>query len=257
MSGNWDDLKPRAISAVVMAVVGAGAVWAGGIWFTAVIAICSGIMVWELVRMIAPDFGSEALQAGVIATIVLLSTLFLPDALTAIFLVLPAVVLLNALKTKRLIYFSYTLLILVAGYVFIALRQQDLGLVWLAWVLLIVITSDLAGYLAGRLLGGPKFWPRVSPKKTWSGTIAGWIGAAIVGFIMFSSVQLALASMLVAFAAQMGDIAESAIKRKCGVKDSSNLIPGHGGFLDRFDGMLGAAALVFVLMLLTDFMAIG
>ena len=207
--------------------------------------------------MIAPDFGSEALQAGVIATIVLLSTLFLPDALTAIFLVLPAVVLLNALKTKRLIYFSYTLLILVAGYVFIALRQQDLGLVWLAWVLLIVITSDLAGYLAGRLLGGPKFWPRVSPKKTWSGTIAGWIGTAIVGFIMFSSVQLALASMLVAFAAQMGDIAESAIKRKCGVKDSSNLIPGHGGFLDRFDGMLGAAALVFVLMLLTDFMAIG
>ena len=94
-------------------------------------------------------------------------------------------------------------------------------------------------------MGGPKFWPRVSPKKTWSGTAAGWVGAALVGgiFAINSGVWSAvlLASVVLSLASQMGDIAESAIKRKMGVKDSSRLIPGHGGVLDRFDGMLGAS----------------
>ena len=119
------------------------------------------------------------------------------------------------------------------------------------WLLLIVIASDVAGYFAGRILGGPKFWPRFSPKKTWSGTVAGWIGAALVGFGFWAaglgSAHLLWASPLVALAGQMGDIAESAIKRRAGVKDSSNLIPGHGGFLDRFDALAFAAILTVVL----------
>ncbi|WP_456390928.1 phosphatidate cytidylyltransferase, partial [Profundibacter sp.] len=135
---------------------------------------------------------------------------------------------------------------------FIYLRQ-DLGLIWMLWLLLVVIASDIGGYLAGRMLGGPKFWPAISPKKTWSGTIAGWVGAAGIG-LYFSTVydfpdSLWLVSILVGFAAQMGDIAESAIKRKTGIKDSSNLIPGHGGFMDRFDGMLGASLVVLLLVL--------
>jgi phosphatidate cytidylyltransferase len=123
--------------------------------------------------------------------------------------------------------------------------RDDLGFAWLVWLVMIVVVTDVAGYFAGRVLGGPKFWPKVSPKKTWSGTIAGWIGAAIVGAIfgMNSGVwgAILLASVLLSFASQFGDIAESAIKRKMGVKDSSALIPGHGGVLDRFDGMLGAS----------------
>ena len=115
----------------------------------------------------------------------------------------------------------------------------------LGWLVGIVVVTDVAGYFAGRRLGGPKFWPRVSPKKTWSGTAAGWVGAGIVGglFAINSGVWVAvfLASIFLSFASQMGDIAESAIKRKMGVKDSSALIPGHGGVLDRFDGMLGAS----------------
>jgi phosphatidate cytidylyltransferase len=144
----------------------------------------------------------------------------------------------------------------VAGFSLIALRD-DFGIIWMAWLLIVVIVTDVAGYFAGRILGGPKFWPAVSPKKTWSGTIAGWFGAALVGAVFAGlyggGITVVGVSVAVAFASQLGDIAESAIKRHVGVKDSSNLIPGHGGLLDRFDGMLGAALLLIIVELFLDF----
>jgi len=115
----------------------------------------------------------------------------------------------------------------------------------------VVVASDVLGYFAGRMLGGPKFWPAISPKKTWSGTVAGWIGAALVGLVVVlatgASWALVPFSALVAFAGQMGDIAESWVKRRAGVKDASALIPGHGGVLDRFDALIGAVVLVMAL----------
>ena len=109
----------------------------------------------------------------------------------------------------------------------------------------VVIATDVFGYFAGRTFGGPKFWPSISPKKTWSGTSAGWIAAGVVGFIfaLFTDAgwSIVWVSMVLSFASQMGDIAESALKRRMKVKDSSTLIPGHGGPLDRFDALLGAA----------------
>ncbi len=126
----------------------------------------------------------------------------------------------------------------------------------------IVVISDTLGYFAGRMIGGPKFWPRISPKKTWSGTIAGWLGAALFGaFVVAPMVatatdgsqplRFALIAVALAFAGQMGDIAESAIKRRAGVKDASALIPGHGGFLDRLDAMIAAAAAAMVYLALS------
>jgi phosphatidate cytidylyltransferase len=113
-------------------------------------------------------------------------------------------------------------------------------------------------------LGGPKFWPAISPKKTWSGTVAGWLGAALVGFGFviagYAGWGLVALSPLVALAGQMGDIAESWVKRRAGVKDSSSLIPGHGGVLDRFDAMTGAIVLLILLSLVVDLplpMAVG
>jgi phosphatidate cytidylyltransferase len=112
----------------------------------------------------------------------------------------------------------------------------------------------VAGYFAGKIIGGPKFWPAVSPKKTWSGTSAGWVGAALVGvgFVIWGGggIMLVRISVLVSMASQAGDIVESALKRRTGVKDSSALIPGHGGFFDRFDGMMGAAAFLLLLGLI-------
>ena len=117
-----------------------------------------------------------------------------------------------------------------------------------------MVASDVLGYFAGRMLGGPKFWPAISPKKTWSGTVAGWVGAALVGVcfaLAGSSWLLVPLSAVVAFAGQMGDILESWVKRRAGVKDASNLIPGHGGVLDRFDALIGAVVVVMLLGILT------
>jgi phosphatidate cytidylyltransferase len=118
------------------------------------------------------------------------------------------------------------------------------------WLIGVVVVTDIAGYFAGRLIGGPKFWPRLSPKKTWSGTVAGWLGAALVGwaFQRIGDVGAGVVplSVLLCMASQSGDIAESALKRRMGVKDSSQLIPGHGGMFDRFDAMLGASIFILV-----------
>lgn len=256
MSGNWDDLKPRVISGVVMAVVGTVSLWAGGIWFMALIAVCCGAMIWELARMCAPDQGAEIISMGVIAALVVVLTALIPGIYIGPIMLGFVGATWSVIRTKRTVYALYALLILVGGYGFIHIRQ-DFGLIWMLWLVLVVVASDMAGYIAGRMLGGPKFWPKVSPKKTWSGTVAGWIGAALVGVAFTQTAGFVLLSVLVAFAAQMGDIAESAIKRKCGIKDSSNLIPGHGGFMDRFDGMLGASVVVVLLVSLTGFTFAG
>jgi len=256
MSRNWDDLKPRVLSAIVMAIVGTFAVWAGGYWFIALIAVSSGLMMWELLRMVAPTQNAEAIQMGLVTGLAVTLSALLPALYTAPVLLAPVAVGFGMVKVNRGLFTPYALLILLAGYGFIYLRH-DLGLIWMLWLLLVVIASDVGGYVAGRMLGGPKFWPAISPKKTWSGTVAGWIGAALIGLYFSQTYDLwgglPLVSVLVAFAAQMGDIAESAIKRKTGIKDSSNLIPGHGGFMDRFDGMLGASLVVVLLVVLTDF----
>jgi phosphatidate cytidylyltransferase len=132
----------------------------------------------------------------------------------------------------------------IAGYGLVHFRI-DFGFTWLIWLVSIVVVTDIAGYFVGKSIGGPKFWPAISPKKTWSGTIGGWIGAALVGviFVMLTNASwtIILLSVVISFAGQMGDIAESALKRRQGVKDSSTLIPGHGGLFDRFDALLGAS----------------
>ncbi|MDZ7904436.1 MAG: phosphatidate cytidylyltransferase [Cypionkella sp.] len=133
------------------------------------------------------------------------------------------------------------------------LLNNNHGRVGEIWLIGVVILSDIAGYFAGRILGGPKFWPAISPKKTWSGTVAGWMGAAGLGAAFWAAgyggAALIILSPLVAFAGQMGDIGESWLKRRAGIKDSSNLIPGHGGFLDRFDALIGAALVVLALQM--------
>jgi phosphatidate cytidylyltransferase len=147
---------------------------------------------------------------------------------------------------------AYALAIMLAGYGLVELRSVG-GTQAILWLVAVVVASDVLGYFAGRMLGGPKFWPAISPKKTWSGTVAGWIGAALVGLVVVlgsgAGRLLVPLSALVAFAGQMGDIAESWVKRRAGVKDASNLIPGHGGVLDRFDALIGAVVLVMALRL--------
>ncbi|WP_407174692.1 phosphatidate cytidylyltransferase [Bradyrhizobium sp. STM 3562] len=129
--------------------------------------------------------------------------------------------------------------------------DPDMGFVALIFVLLVAWATDIGGYFAGRGIGGPKLWPQVSPNKTWAGAIGGFVASLVVavGFVASGVGRtlplLALAGVL-SVAGQFGDLFESAIKRRFGVKDSSHLIPGHGGLMDRLDGLVAAIVLAMI-----------
>lgn len=251
VASKWDDLSARILSSLGMVALGAIAVLLGGLWFKMLVAFVIAIMIWELCLMLRP---AGAVQAALLAvlTAVLMSGQFAMGggASLALVLVVPAIGAL-ALPAHRVVFVVFALALQLAGWGLVQFRAE-FGMIWLLWLLAVVIASDIFGYFAGKAFGGPKFWPAISPKKTWSGTIAGWIGGACVGagFAAFTDAGLMVIviSPLVAFAGQMGDIAESALKRRMGVKDSSALIPGHGGLLDRFDAVLGAALFLLVLV---------
>lgn len=249
-SSKWSDLVPRILSAVVMAAIAMFCISYGNPAYMFMIAVVIGLGFWELARLVQPEpasvpviLGGFAFVAVVLGTCGCVGPTSVAGsfAFAVIAVVLPCLLGLLLIKTHRVLFLAYGLLIMMAGFGFMVIGPTH----YLIWFVLIIIISDVAGYFVGRLLGGPKFWPRISPKKTWSGTIAGWVGALILGFIgvrqgAFGPSE-AMIAPFVAFAGQMGDIVQSAIKRKMGVKDSSNLIPGHGGVLDRFDAMIGAA----------------
>lgn len=245
--GKWGDLSVRVASGVAMAILGLVNIVLGGVWFEVLVVCVTAIIVWELAMMIAPEKPTPAMLLAVMAGAVFSGDL--RGWTLSLFLLAPILGAL-ALPRKKLLFFGFSLYVVLGGWGLVYFRAE-LGMGWLLWLLAVVIVTDIAGYFAGRTFGGPKFWPAVSPKKTWAGTAAGWAGAAVVGllFAMFTKagVSLILLSVAVSFASQMGDIVESALKRYVGIKDSSDLIPGHGGLFDRFDAILGATVFMLVL----------
>jgi phosphatidate cytidylyltransferase len=277
----WGDLSTRILSAVIMVAATALALAGGGLaWGLFALAVTL-VMFWELAALCEPGIGgfrrialalSPVLLPGALA-IALWGGLALPppgpnetmspDAAgiiarragigLALGLALPPLYGMLTLKAGRLIWAGYGLMVLI-GAAYLVFAYSEFGVIGVVVLVVIVAISDILGYFAGRLLGGPKFWPRVSPKKTWSGTIAGWIGAGLFGYFVLGQQGAPLlgaaAAIGLALAGQMGDIAESALKRRVGIKDSSNLIPGHGGFLDRLDALVAASALAGLLTFL-------
>ena len=238
-----------------MVVVGAAAVIAGGVWFQMLVVFVTAVMIWELWSMIHPEHKNAGVLLAALTASVLSGFLTVDRAWFLLFLPIPPLLGLLASRREALTFTIFALMIQVAGWGLVVFRA-DYGPVWVLWLILVVVVTDIAGYFAGRQLGGPKFWPSISPKKTWSGTVAGWLAAALVGFLfwMFTNAGLVivLISVLVSFTGQMGDIAESALKRRMGVKDSSTLIPGHGGLFDRFDALLAASFTMLVVVSLFD-----
>ncbi|MBQ0806171.1 phosphatidate cytidylyltransferase [uncultured Sulfitobacter sp.] len=249
-SDKWSDLAARLGSAAAMVVIGLAGIFMGGHIFHVLVAIICGLMAWELVGMLSPDQPGTKIQMGLLVGGATLAAIYLPIGFALPVLLAPALVGFGQLAKHRTIFMCFTVLILLAGFGLVQLRD-GYGFGWMMWLVLVVVVTDVVGYFAGRAIGGPKFWPRVSPKKTWSGTAAGWVGAAIVGYLFSINtgigMQLVGVSIAVSMASQMGDMAESGMKRRVGAKDSSNLIPGHGGLLDRFDGMLGAALFLLII----------
>jgi phosphatidate cytidylyltransferase len=251
----WADLWVRVASGAAMSVVGVIGIVLGGVWFQMLAVFVTAVMVWELWMMIRPEAPTPGmLMAAMVASVSSGQIATEGGLFLALFFVVPVMGAL-VLRRERLTFFGFALGIQIAGWGLVMFRS-DYGFTWLLWLVLVVIVTDIMGYFAGRTFGGPKFWPKVSPKKTWSGVVAGWLGAAAVGygFSVWTAAGpgIVLISMVLSLASQMGDIAESALKRRMKVKDSSTLIPGHGGLFDRFDALLGASLFMLFLAFVVD-----
>lgn len=268
--GKWADLSRRVASTLVLLGIGIMLAVSTGIWLRLAMAMISAVTFWELAAM--TGWKNPRLHPGIfgawrpfaLAVIAFMSqfvaTMF-DHPLAILALLFPLVAGLPGAATRdRWTYAIFGLAIMLVAYGLVGFRETY-GLNFVLWLMGIVIISDTAGYFFGRMIGGPKFWPSLSPKKTWSGTVAGWIGAFLLGVVLWrmgrGDVTLLWCSPIVCLAGQMGDIAESWLKRRAGVKDSSNLIPGHGGFMDRFDAVTGAVLATMLIGLLTALPAVN
>nr|WP_249158969.1 phosphatidate cytidylyltransferase [Bradyrhizobium jicamae] len=248
----------RVVAALVLAPVAIALAYAGGVaWTLLVTLVAIGLFVeWLLVTGLGRDF-SVALP-GVIA--LLLSGQYLVtgnlDAAMRVLAVGVIVVALTSgvLRNWAVAGWAVAGLLYAAGaeIASVVLRLDPVkGFAALMFVLLIVWVTDIGGYFAGRSIGGPKLWERVSPKKTWAGAAGGFIASLLVaaGFAAFeigTTGPLLLLGAALSVVSQLGDLFESAVKRRFGVKDSSQIIPGHGGLLDRLDGFVAAVVVAAI-----------
>jgi phosphatidate cytidylyltransferase len=251
------NLLMRVVAALVLAPLAIAIAYAGG-WLWAALATLAAIGLYvEWLTIVGAARHRLVVASGVVALAV--AGLFLAlgriDAsLLALALGFAAVATLS--PERR----NWT----VAGYGYAAAAEmasvlvrfdQIEGFVALILILLVVWVTDIGGYFAGRGVGGPKLWPRVSPNKTWAGAIGGFAASLAVagGFAAFGlgkTVPLLLLGSALSIVSQLGDLFESAVKRRFGVKDSSHVIPGHGGLLDRLDGFVAAVVLAAIFGLL-------
>ena len=255
------EILTRLVSAIVMAALALGSVLAS-VWTFVALVIAAGVTVsWEwgrLVRKVGFD-AIAGIQSAAVASVAVAVAMSRPGlALIAAIVALAGTGLLavsSATVGWSLLGIAYSVL---STWSMVWLRSDPtLGATALLYLLLVAWTTDTASYGGGRLVGGPKLAPSISPRKTWSGLLAGILAPALVGyaFALFlqdtSAWRLTLVSIVIAAACQAGDLGESAVKRRFGTKDMSNLIPGHGGLLDRIDGLL-IAAIAAALIALRD-----
>jgi phosphatidate cytidylyltransferase len=271
VAGN-PELRLRILSAAVIGPVALGLTVWGGTGYLLLVVFCATVMASEwatitLGRSFAPRrLAFLALAAATtlaFGVLVRLPALFVPALIVAL-----AGIALGFFLASREARASrdaasdaatwaplgaiYAILPPVA---LIALREGDLGLYVVIFLFAVVWSTDIAAYFTGRAVGGPKIWPAVSPKKTWSGGLGGLAAAVVAGTLVAwvagapSLAPMILLCAVLSIAAQAGDFFESALKRRFGVKDSGRIIPGHGGILDRVDGLVAAAVVAFVVVL--------
>jgi phosphatidate cytidylyltransferase len=260
-SGGFGDLGPRVASAVVLVAMATATAFYGGAVFAAFWLLVACAVVWEWQGLI----GGERRLARVALGCLALAAAVIPlhgqppaAGLVALAFLCAAVGFLAG--PDRRIWASAGLLYAAALVLSVDLlrRSDDKGAIAIAWLFAIVWGADVFAYFGGRLIGGPKLWPRVSAGKTWSGAAVGALSGAALGalvaqlFAGASAAPMFLVSLVAVIMSQLGDLFESAVKRRFDVKDSSRLIPGHGGVMDRVDGFIFAAVFAAALGALHD-----
>ena len=251
------NLVIRVIVALVLAPIAIAIAYYGGWLWTALVTTAAIGLYVEWLMIVGTGRDRLAVASGVIALVVAGFFLAAGRIDWAIATLMLGFALVGLFSSQRRGWAA-------AGYVYAAAAQTASVLVRLdpvrgfdalMMILLVVWVTDIGGYFAGRGIGGPKLWPRVSPKKTWAGAIGGFVASlAIAGAFaalgLGKTGPLLLLGAVLSIASQLGDLFESAVKRRFGVKDSSHLIPGHGGLMDRLDGYVAAVVLAAIFGLL-------
>lgn len=245
------ELAVRILSGTAIAVPCLLAIYAGGIWLAAIASLAAALLSMEWRRLTAPGNSWSHWAFG--ACCALAPWASLPGEWYAV-LGLAGVAALLGWAGRSLVALVWSALgALAAGVApaaLVLLRDGPDGLGLVSWVVAVVVASDVGAYALGRAIGGPKLAPRISPGKTWSGSLGGMVTAgaagALVGsqFTLLTPVPLLLLSLAAGVTAQAGDLGASALKRRAGVKDSGQLIPGHGGVIDRFDSLVAVTLAV-------------
>ena len=250
------ELTKRILAALVLAPIVIFLAWLGGIFFGLMMALVAVLMYWEWTVMTQRSILVPRDAFGVLCVLSLVIAEYVGGTTTPIIISFSAIVvgLIVIGVAKHKIGWMITGIgvgsSLATCLIYLrAIEPSGLGLLF--FLCFSVWAADIFAYVVGRTVGGPKLMPRVSPKKTWSGFLGGAAGAVIIGGLVASylfegsAFLFAALAFVTALAAQVGDLLESHIKRLFNVKDSSNLIPGHGGILDRVDGLV-LSAYVFV-----------
>jgi phosphatidate cytidylyltransferase len=263
------DLLPRVLSALVLAPLAIFVAWLPnsvypqiGAWIFGVFWLIAALAVWwEWTTLVAgPDnrllffLGSSALVLAMVVAE------FSHARMPMLIIILGALAAGVFARSERRSWVAGG--VIYAGVLLTApiLLHRDIGfgLPAILFLFALVWATDIAGYFAGRTFGGPKLAPGISPNKTWSGAIGGTLGAMIAGVLVAAIwrldhlVAVAIVAMVLSAVAQAGDLFESAVKRRFGAKDAGNLIPGHGGVMDRMDGFIAASAAAMALGVARD-----
>lgn len=255
------DLRKRVVSSLVLAPAAGLLIWAGGSAFDVGILFIAGVMAWEWGALISAPSDRHrvrlVLSAALLASFLVAVLVHVPAGVACALTTVPiSVIIARQLRVVGPVWLG----VAVIGTVFPALAlvwmrsHIDFGLETVIYVIASVAATDIGAYVAGRAIGGPKLLPKVSPSKTWAGLAGGMAGAMLVAAVftwIHGDARLAALVPLaigIALIAQAGDLLESSVKRHFKVKDSGSLIPGHGGILDRVDGMMTVLPVVALAM---------
>jgi phosphatidate cytidylyltransferase len=251
------NLQVRILSAIVLAAVVLGVVWLGGIFCRVLSAAVAGIIFYEWATMRRPAASAEHRWLAAACVAVVAVCLVAGLAAKWLFGGIVAAVALTALhgrlRGQGAWYASGVAYATVSAVTLALLRGDDRsGLLAMLFLFAVVWATDVLAYFVGRAVGGPKLAPSISPGKTWSGAVGGAVGGVVAGTLFallagWGGVWAGAVSLVLAVVSQFGDLLESSLKRRQGVKDSSQLIPGHGGLMDRVDGLVAAGWALYVI----------